>query len=64
MEEDEAIDRWFEFVEEYNSQSTVPLSYALLPNPITTGFRTPGSPLGCCKLSKQEWAKIMLGKDK
>lgn len=60
--EDEEIDKWFEFVEEYNATSTVPLSYVLLPNPSTTGFRTPGSPLGCLKLSKREYNKLMRGK--
>lgn len=52
-------DRWFDFVEEYNRQSSVPLSYALLPNPQTTGYRSPGSPFGMTTLSKREWGKIM-----
>ena len=51
-------DRWFDFVKEYDKQSTVPLSYALLPNPQTTGFRTMGSPIGMTKLTKSEWRKI------
>lgn len=51
-------DRWFDFVEEYNQQSSVPLSYVLLPNPQTTGFRTMGSPIGMTKLTKSEWRKI------
>ena len=29
---EESVDRWFKFVEEYNKESTVPLSYAMLPN--------------------------------
>lgn len=52
-------DRWFDFVEEYNQQSSVPLSYVLLPNPQTTGFRTPGSPIGMTKLTKKEWRKVV-----
>ena len=52
-------DRWFDFVEEYNQQSSVPLSYVLLPNPQTTGFRTMGSPIGMTKLTKSEWRKIV-----
>ena len=53
-------DRWFDFVEEYNQQSSVPLSYVLLPNPQTTGFRTPGSPIGMTKLTKKEWRKVVV----
>ena len=55
----DSVDRWFEFVEEYNKQSTVPLSYVLLPNPQTTGFRTMGSPFGMTKLTKSEWRKVV-----
>lgn len=58
---DESIDQWFEFVEEYNATSTVPLSYVLLPDSNTPSFRTPGSPLGCFKLSKRECNKLMKG---
>jgi hypothetical protein len=61
--DDESIDRWFDFVEEYNATSTVPLSYILLPDSDTPGFRTPGSPLGCIKLSKREFNKLMGGKN-
>ena len=62
MEEDEAIDSWFKFVEEYNAQSTVPLSYALLPQAIENpSFRTAGSPTGCIKLTKREYNKLMKG---
>lgn len=55
---DDAIDRWFKFIEEYNKESSVPLSYVLLPNPTTTGFRTTGSPIGMTKLNKSEWRKV------
>lgn len=51
-------DRWFEFIDEYNKESSVPLSYVLLPNPQTTGFRTMGSPIGMTKLNKSEWRKV------
>ena len=62
MQEDD-IDRWFEFVEEYYANSTVPPSYVLLPDPYTPSIRTPGSPVGFCKLSKREYRKLMKGKD-
>ena len=52
------VDRWFEFVSEYDKQSSVPLSYVLLPNPQTTGFRTMGSPIGMTTLNKKEWRKV------
>ena len=61
--QEEDIDRWFEFVEEYYANSTVPLSYVLLPDSATPSFRTPGSPVGFCKLSKREYNKLMKGKD-
>lgn len=51
-------DRWFEFIKEYDKQSSVPLSYVLLPDPQTTGFRTMGSPIGMTKLNKSEWRKV------
>lgn len=54
---DEAAERWFDFVEEYNKQSTVPLSYMMIPG-IHTGWRTPGSPTGALKLTKREWQKM------
>ena len=54
----DAIDRWFEFIDEYNKNSSVPLSYVLLPNPTTTGFRTMGTPIGMTTLSKSEWRKV------
>ena len=55
---EKAIDRWFKFIDEYNKESSVPLSYVLLPNPTTTGFRTMGSPMAMTKLSKSEWSKV------
>ena len=51
-------DRWFEFIDEYNQETSVPLSYVLLPNPQTTGFRAMGSPIGMTKLTKSEWRKV------
>ena len=55
---DDYADRWFDFIDEYNNQSSVPLSYVLLPNPQTTGYRAMGSPLGMTTLSKKEWRKV------
>lgn len=55
------VDRWFDFVEEYYKQSTIPLSYALLPNASTTGFRAMGSPIGMTTLSKREWSNLIIG---
>ena len=54
---DESVERWFDFVEEYYKQSTVPLSYVMIPG-IYTGLRTPGSPIGGLKLTKREWQKM------
>lgn len=59
MDFDNSIDRWFKFVEDYRKETSVPLSYVLLPNPATTGFRTPGSPFGTTTLSKREWNRIL-----
>ena len=56
---DNSIDRWFKFVEDYHKETSVPLSYALLPNSMTTGYRTPGSPFGMTTLSKREWYRIL-----
>lgn len=53
------IDRWFDFISEYDKESSVPLSYVLLPNPQTTGFRTMGSPIGMTKLTKSEWRRVV-----
>lgn len=55
----EAPNDWFDFVEEYYSKSTVPLSWALIGGGEITGLRTPGSPLGMTTLSKREWNKII-----
>lgn len=54
--DEEAVDRWFEFVEEYNANSSAPLSFVLCPN--AYGYRSPGSPFGCTTLSKREWNKL------
>lgn len=54
---EESVDRWFKFVEEYNKESTVPLSYVMLPN-TNQSYRTYGSPSGCLKLNKHELRKI------
>ena len=54
---EESVDRWFKFVEEYNKESTVPLSYVMLPN-TNHSYRTYGSPSGCLKLNKRELRKI------
>lgn len=53
---EESLDRWFKFVEEYTKESTVPLSYVMLPN-TNQSYRTCGSPSGCIKLSKHELRK-------
>lgn len=57
----ESVDEWFNFVEDYYSKSTVPLSWALIGGGEVTGLRTPGSPLGMTTLSKREWKKIIVG---
>lgn len=57
--EKEDENRWFEFLEEYYANSTVPLSYILLPDSATPSYRTPGSPTGCIKLSRKEYNRIM-----
>ena len=54
-----SVDDWFDFVEDYYSKSTVPLSWALIGGGEITGLRTPGSPLGMTTLSKREWNKIV-----
>lgn len=60
-------DSWWDFVEWYYNESeykSVPLSYMLLPQAVENqSHRTPGSPLGCLKLSKQEYNNLM-GKGK
>ena len=60
--EKEDENRWFEFLEEYYANSTVPLSYILLPDSSTSSYRTPGSPTGCIKLSREECNRIMKAK--
>lgn len=55
----ESVDNWFDFVEEYYSKSTVPLSWALIGGGEITGLRTPGSSLGMTTLSKREWNKVV-----
>lgn len=57
---EEAIDRWFSFVEEWNKNSTVPLSQVLLPDSPGNfqGLRTPGSPTGAFDLTKRELKKL------
>ena len=55
----EVSNDWFDFVEDYYSKSTVPLSWVLIGGGEITGLRTPGSPLGMTTLSKREWNKII-----
>lgn len=55
----EAEDSWFDFVEDYYSKTSVPLSWAMIGAGEITGLRTPGSPLGMTTLSKREWDKII-----
>lgn len=55
----EDIDDWFDFVDDYYSKSTVPLSWALIGSGEITGLRTHGSPLGVTTLSKREWNKVV-----
>ena len=52
-------DDWFDFVEDYYSKSSVPLSCVLIGGGEITGLRTPGSPLGMTTLSKREWNKVV-----
>lgn len=56
---DKSVDDWFDFVEEYYSKWSVPLSWALIGGGEITGLRTPGSPLGMTTLSKREWNKVV-----
>lgn len=53
------VDDWFDFVEDYYSKSTVPLSWALIGGGEITSLRTAGSPSGMTTLSKGEWNKIV-----
>lgn len=52
-------DDWFDFVEDYYSKSSVPLSWALIGGGEITSLRTAGSPSGMTTLSKREWNKIV-----
>jgi len=54
---EQSLDRWFKFVEEYNKESSIPLSYVMLPN-TNQSYRTCGSPSGYLKLNKHELRKI------
>lgn len=53
------VDEWFDFVEDYYSKSSVPLSWALIGGGEITGLRTAGSPSGMTTLSKREWNKVV-----
>jgi hypothetical protein len=55
----DSVDDWFNFVEDYYSKSSVPLSWVLIGGGEITGLRTPGSPLGMTTLSKREWNKVV-----
>ena len=54
-----SVDGWFDFVEEYYSKSSVPLSWVLIGSGEITGLRTAGSPSGMTTLSKREWNKVV-----
>ena len=53
-----AIDNWFDFVENYYRQSSVPLSWMLIGGGEVTSVRMAGTPIGMTTLSKREWNKI------
>lgn len=55
----EVPDDWFDFVEEYYSKTTVPLSWALIGGGQITSMRCAGSPSAMTTLSKREWNKII-----
>ena len=55
----EPEDRWFEFVEEYYKQNSVPLSWALIGGGEITSPRFAGSQAYMTTLSKREWDKLM-----
>lgn len=57
--DDGTIDRWFEFVEEYYGNNTVPLSWALIGGGEITSMRCAGSPAAMTTLPKKEWNKLM-----
>lgn len=50
---------WFDFVEEYYKESSVPLSWILIGGGENTSIRTPGSSTGMTTLTKREWNKLM-----
>lgn len=55
----EASNNWFDFVEDYYSKSTVPLSWALIGGGQITSMRCVGSLSAMTTLSKREWNKII-----
>lgn len=55
---EEEIDRWFDFVEEYYKESTVPLSFSMLPD-TPMSFRQPGSFSGFYKGARRDWNKMV-----
>lgn len=55
---DEEINRWFDFVEDYYSQSTTPLSYVLCPSPTNTGLRQPGTAM-FYKGTRRQWNNLI-----
>lgn len=55
---EEAINRWFSFIEEWSKNSTVPLSQVLITNRGEKGLSTSGSPTGAFNLDKRELKKI------
>lgn len=57
--DDGTTDRWFEFVEEYYENNSVPLSWVLIGGGEITGMRCAGSPVAMTTLSKKEWNKLM-----
>lgn len=53
------IDDWFDYVEDYYRESTVPLSWALIGGGEITSVRNAGSPSAMTTLSKREWSKVV-----
>ena len=53
------IDNWFNFVEDYYSKSSVPLSWTLIGGGQITSMRCAGSPFAMTTLSKREWNKVV-----
>lgn len=56
-----SVDDWFDFVEEYYSKSTAPLSWTLIGGGQITSMRCAGFPSAMTTLSKREWNKIVGG---